>query len=146
MHRDDSDDDSDDEFIDDSSEGWEDELGAERFPEENRRSSETEEEIDVDYWTDDDAEELEEERERYFITSQPREALVAAERALRAIRLGSLSRSSSSEGAPAPAACEDPCTSSKEPPASSVAISCPLCLEAPMEASATRCGHLFCTP
>ena len=32
------------------------------------------------------------------------------------------------------------------PAPSGILFNCPLCLEAPEEASATRCGHVFCSP
>ena len=148
VHRDDSDDDdSDDDSIDDSVEGWEDELGSRVFPEDNARSSNARdgaEDSDVDYWTEDENDELEEDREAYYgfarvpagnTTSDARPLVPAAE---------------------APPACGDPVsiaatslsskgTDNQRVPASSVTFSCPLCLEAPKESSATRCGHLFCT-
>lgn len=137
VHRDDSDDDSDDESIDDSSEGWEDELGATEFPEENVRVVEdSEDEEDADYWTEDDAEDFEEEREAYFGSSHHRAAVAAA--------ASETTQANSPHVHPA-SAVQDTCRTGNASP-SSVAISCPLCLEAPTETSATRCGHLFCTP
>lgn len=146
VHRDDSDDDdSDDDSIDDSAEGWEDELGSRVFPEENSRSSnagETEGDSYVNYWTEDDDDELEEERETYYgFARVPAPASDAR---------------SSERAAESPPACGDPVSiaatslSSKGTnehcaPSSGVFFSCPLCLEAPKENSATRCGHLFCT-
>lgn len=129
VHRDDSDDDdSDDNNIDDSSEGWEDEVGARLYPEENQPpASSDEEEEDADYWTDDDVEDFEENQDAYYgIAPTP----AAASRSHpQHNTLAEYSESASQESRPA-----------------GVWFSCPLCLEAPKETSATRCGHLFCTP
>ena len=143
VHRDDSDSDEEDaEDIDDSSEGWEDEIGERVFPEENREEylESSEDEEDPNYWTDDDTEDFEEEREQYYGFSRA---------------LASVSRAHHTHDAAVHAhqSPESRCGSKKaeshdaEKPASSgVSFCCPLCLEAPKETSATRCGHLFCTP
>lgn len=95
----------------------------------------------VDYWTDDDAEEFEEEQDAYdgfapVIPATP---------------------SSESHSSPTIAGAEDSIEAQahgKEhivaaetavAPATGLFVSCPLCLEAPKESSATRCGHVFCT-
>lgn len=137
VHRDDSDDDSDDEVIDDSSEGWEDELGATAFPEENIPPANSEDEEDPNYWTDDDAEDFEEEREKYFESNHHRAALAA--------RAAEPAPAETSSDARTGAAKDPECPKSDEA-RSGVFISCPLCLEAPKETSVTKCGHLFCTP
>ncbi|KAJ3535014.1 hypothetical protein NM688_g7040 [Phlebia brevispora] len=141
VHRDDSDDDddgSDDDSIDDSAEGWEDELGLRVFPEEDERGDGDGESSDADYWTEDEEDELEEERETYygFARATPRES-AAPQDGAEGEQAANFSAGSSEP--------EKKCYEMEKPPASGVLFSCPLCLEAPKESSATRCGHLFCT-
>ncbi|KAF7796142.1 hypothetical protein EIP86_007316 [Pleurotus ostreatoroseus] len=145
VHRDDSDDDdsdSDDDFIDDSADGWEDELGSRVFPEENERGEEGEEESsDPNYWTEDDEEELEEVREAYYGFARVPEREGAVDRSAQEV----MSEEQAVTQAPSTKAEAASATQDKSP-VSGVFISCPLCLEAPKESSVTRCGHLFCTP
>lgn len=109
-------------MIDDSADGWEDELGRTAFPEENEESAIDEEDTpdDVDYWTEDEEDEFEEEREAYYGFARVPRRLPAAAPGQESIQPG-------------------------KAPESGVFFSCPLCLEAPKESSATQCGHLFCT-
>ena len=143
---DDSDDDSDeDDDIDDSGDGWEDELGSRVFPEENERESTTGDEehfSEAEYWTEDEDDDLEEVRESYYGFAR------TPERAHLARPLARVSQDSAPENAEAPLGPseEQQHEEGERAPASGVIFSCPLCLEAPKETSATRCGHLFCTP
>ncbi|KAL6301401.1 hypothetical protein BKA93DRAFT_738757 [Sparassis latifolia] len=140
VHRDDSDDDSDDELddVDDSAEGWEDEIGRTAFPEENERADDDISDIDDgysvgdEYWDEDDETEFEENRDAYYgfassaSTSEDNSHLeLPASEPKHALRV------------------EHPLN---KPCEASVLFNCPLCLEPPKESSATRCGHLFCTP
>ncbi|GJE86487.1 RING-type domain-containing protein [Phanerochaete sordida] len=142
VHRDDSDSDEDIDDIDDSSEGWEDVVGGRVFPEENAREypDTSEDEEDPNYWTDDDTEDFEEERDSYYgFARAPATAPQAHDSHNAAADTHQPVATSSENGNT-----ESPDT--EKAPTSGVFFSCPLCLEAPKESSATRCGHLFCTP
>lgn len=142
VHRDDSDSDEELDEIDDSSEGWEDEVGERVFPEENRRGHpDSSDEEDPNYWTDDDTEEFEEEQDRYYGFAR---APAAAPQPTRPRDVAAHMRQSGEtlrEEANTAVSSD-----TEKPPTSGLFFSCPLCLEAPRETSATKCGHLFCTP
>ncbi|KAI0766236.1 hypothetical protein BC629DRAFT_1293117 [Irpex lacteus] len=130
IHRDDSDDDSDDEEIDDSEEGWEDAFALIKYPNESEpvpEDSESDPEIDVDYWTDDDQTEFEEDLDAYdgFARSARTESDDCPGKQPKHEHRQEMQSAASS--------------------AAGVLVSCPLCLEAPTATSATRCGHIFCT-
>lgn len=142
VHRDDSDDDSDDEEIDDSSEGWEDELGRIQFPNEGDSDADEGDVSDesVDYWTDDENEDFEEELDAYdvFAPVPPSSRRVATTTTVAAT-------STTQSVEPKDPFIDQAASTEETIPAAGLYISCPLCLEAPKEACATKCGHLFCT-
>ncbi|PSS29553.1 hypothetical protein PHLCEN_2v2965, partial [Hermanssonia centrifuga] len=146
VHRDDSDDDSDDDDIDDSSEGWEDELGSRVFPDEDEgnglASNNGDEDLnEADYWTEDEEDDFEEERETYYgfarVPSTPSHRTQDGTNEV-------VNNSEQLEEGVKPAS--QTALTDNQAPAAGVFFSCPLCLEAPNESSATQCGHLFCTP
>ncbi|KAI0691438.1 hypothetical protein BC835DRAFT_1360436 [Cytidiella melzeri] len=146
VHRDDSDDDSADEEIDDSSEGWEDELGLIKFPDEQQAGpdchddSESESDI-VDYWTDDEHEGLEEELDDYDGFAPVPPSLQSSETDDSTAVSEDAKECCKDQAAAEPNLVTEPAVSS----AVGVLVSCPLCLEASKATSATQCGHLFCT-
>ncbi|EKM56502.1 uncharacterized protein PHACADRAFT_253670 [Phanerochaete carnosa HHB-10118-sp] len=141
VHRDDSDSDEEDDDFDDSSEGWEDEIGERVFPEENGREYHdgSEDEEDPDYWTDDDMEEFEEERDGYHGFARSPASISRAHPS----HSTTVHNRQPTENQCVNGEVESP--DAEKPPTSGLFFSCPLCLEAPKETSATRCGHLFCT-
>jgi E3 ubiquitin-protein ligase RFWD3 len=143
VHRDDSDDDSDDEEIDDSVEGWEDELGLARFPNEQHPFGGEIPDSDVDYWTDDDNEQFEEELDAYDGFAPVPSSLRSTESNDSPFSDEHISEHQKNEHH----RCHDSerTDSLASAPSPAVLVSCPLCLEAPKATSATKCGHLFCT-
>ncbi|EMD34740.1 hypothetical protein CERSUDRAFT_97322 [Gelatoporia subvermispora B] len=147
VHRDDTDDDSDNDAdnIDDSYEGWEDELGRTVFPDDDPPADDDFSAADPyasedEYWDEDEGTDLEEEAETYMGFA------VVPPEAPRPI----LSNPEARPDAPEKAADEkkqaDRVEMLREKAAvSGILFNCPLCLEPPIESSATRCGHLFCT-
>ncbi|KAH9835423.1 uncharacterized protein C8Q71DRAFT_765812 [Rhodofomes roseus] len=167
VHRDDSDDDDDDDDDDNDtvfadSPGWEDALGQRMFPEDVEQLADDDFDVSEprpftmptpeELWAEDDELDFDEECEYLGYTSAgppnsattdasyPSTVLVsgtpahecAAERAAHdAEEARRIAEGIEAEAAPAP---------------SGVVFNCPLCLEAPEEASATRCGHVFCSP
>jgi len=151
VHRDDSDDDSEEDHMEDAHDGWEDDMGLSAFPEENDESGEDDSEAgdysgEEEYWDEDDETEFEEVREAYYGFS---------------IVIGSSLSSGGSSGAHSSSSDEADARASNDPGIArghsrpekarekadpvGVLFNCPLCLEPPQESSATRCGHLFCT-
>ncbi|KAI0945687.1 hypothetical protein AcW1_001849 [Taiwanofungus camphoratus] len=161
VHRDDSDDESDDDDVDDSRPGWEDEVGQTAFPEENERADQNVSDDggysdDDEYWDEDDETEFEEERDAYFgFAATP---VVRSSREESGYSSGEPSRDSSRQSDTVAehmtsVELSDPKTDEQESRSShdnivspGILFNCPLCLEPPNDSSATRCGHLFCTP
>ncbi|KZT08029.1 uncharacterized protein LAESUDRAFT_736205 [Laetiporus sulphureus 93-53] len=136
VHRDDSDDEEDEEPGE--PEGWEDRYGPLYFPDENRRA---EDDFDLpyddevpyedEYWDEDDVAEIEDEiepQQHYNPPVMRRDPDNLSTDTIRDIPVGTTASSTADEFQP-----------------EGVLFNCPLCLEAPNETSATRCGHVFCT-
>ncbi|KAH9943530.1 putative zinc-finger-containing protein [Amylocystis lapponica] len=164
VHRDDSDDDSeDDDGLDDSREGWEDDMGQTAFPEENERADDENSGDDDnsseqdDYWDEDDETELEEEREAYYGF-----APVSRQQVLNRVDSPNSAGGSDSEDENLSVADASVChygihrtcdsrtekavqCGQAKAPSSGLLLNCPLCLEPAQDISSTRCGHLFCT-
>ena len=146
MHRDDSDDDDNiDDDIDDSADGWEDELGRRVFPEENEQQSAegAEESSEADYWTENEQDELEEDREAYYGFARQDPSTYPPSRSQ---QTGERQMSSCGANVSLAAASTNREVDDDTVSAARVSFNCPLCLEVPKDTSATRCGHVFCTP
>ncbi|KAI0360415.1 hypothetical protein OH77DRAFT_680634 [Trametes cingulata] len=152
---DDSDDeDEDDESIDDSYDGWEDDVGGARWPDENDPEeppvTDDEDIADHDvYWPEDDELDFFEEQRYNGYAPVPPEFR-------RQTESGDTS-SETSEGATATEAgassdarkditCVALPQEQPPPSAGTLALSCPICLESASTPTATSCGHIFCAP
>ncbi|RDX54813.1 hypothetical protein OH76DRAFT_1340995 [Lentinus brumalis] len=164
MHGGDPEDD-DSEYIDigfdDSYEGWEDDVGAVYFPEENddyyelpvHQDDVTPEEDE--YWDADDEPAPEEDDETDYNGWAPvPPAFAVAEADTSEVPSAAPSRSSSTSGSSTPRNCTDGCKATGHPPAVTrstssggpALVGCPLCLEEVDRPCVTLCGHVFCAP
>ncbi|KAK7684964.1 hypothetical protein QCA50_011799 [Cerrena zonata] len=170
IHRDDSDDeDEEDDDIDDSFDGWEDAVAEVRYPnegeEDNIPASDDEDYGPGDeYWDEDDETEFEEERDTYWGfasvsavggSTLPIEAGPSSARSDTPESSSSASSSSTAYTSGSSSSEASSTSSDNMNGTTSTAVvfgeqrpqpyGCPLCLEAPQQCSATRCGHIFCT-
>ncbi|RPD56944.1 hypothetical protein L226DRAFT_554333 [Lentinus tigrinus ALCF2SS1-7] len=166
IHCGDLDDDSegDQREIDDSYEGWEDDIGAIYFPEENEEDYQPpvyqDDFIDIEdeYWDVDDEPLPQEDEEADYngwapvppaFAAQPQGAEADTSEVLYVAPI----LNTSSAGASAPHICTDACKAKAEscsPPTMTrthsgpAFVGCPLCLEEVNRPCVTLCGHVFC--
>ncbi|KAI0698080.1 hypothetical protein C8T65DRAFT_740301 [Cerioporus squamosus] len=151
--------------VDDSYEGWEDDIGAVYFPDENDDHYELPVHQDNvvapedEYWDGDDEPAPEEEEEADYSGWAPVPPAFAAlpqeaEADIQEVPAAAPAHSSSSGGAPAPHNCTDACKATGEPclplavtrttSSGPAIVGCPLCLEEVDRPCVTLCGHVFC--
>ncbi|OJT12720.1 hypothetical protein TRAPUB_10748 [Trametes pubescens] len=146
----DSDEEDEVDGIDDSYEGWEDDVGLQRFPDENyyiEPSVDDDEVLDESqhYWPEDDeADSLEDESYNGWapvpstvnVEDEPEDVTPSVEEADAKAHVCADS-------------CGDaPCASaqkSKPPPPTAFVLNCPVCLDATSTPTSTTCGHIFCS-
>ncbi|KAI8986654.1 hypothetical protein BD414DRAFT_415840 [Trametes punicea] len=142
----DSDDDDDDDSIDDSYEGWEDDVGEARYPDENDQEEppvSDDEEIspDEEYWSEDD------EPNPLDDGSYSGYAPVPAGFRQRADSIDVRAMVEADEGDDSlkDTSCVALPQEKPPPPASACLLNCPVCIEPTSTPTATSCGHVFCS-
>ncbi|OSD02707.1 hypothetical protein PYCCODRAFT_1367093 [Trametes coccinea BRFM310] len=152
---DDSDDSDDDDPIDDSYEGWEDDVGEVRYPDENDGDEppvSEDEEIapHEEYWSEDDEPDpFESDSDSFEDVAYSGYAPVPEEfrREEGSVRSGLVEAGAEAGGTSE--WCEQPDSSAERPhegpPPGALTLTCPVCLEAPSVPTATACGHVFCS-
>ncbi|KAI0634797.1 hypothetical protein C8Q77DRAFT_1156184 [Trametes polyzona] len=150
---DDSDEEEDDDDIDDSYEGWEDDVGLARFPEENDRdepSVDDDDAIDSEdvYWPEDTESDPPELDDASYDGNAPVPDGVTVEVGPDHMLAVTTEESSSPKAHVCGESCkENGCTDliQGKPPPGAFFLTCPVCIDPMSVPTATACGHLFCS-
>ncbi|KZT68399.1 hypothetical protein DAEQUDRAFT_757621 [Daedalea quercina L-15889] len=167
VHRDDSDDEDEDDDDDDDTifgetPGWEDDLGRRMFPEDVEHPADDDFDVTVpeersfamptpqELWDEDEEFDFDEECEYDFINDtsagSPITSTTDASQLSTVVVSGNIPAKDYAAAKAAQDAAEaetDDVLNNAAP--SGILVHCPLCLEAPEEATTTRCGHVFCS-